>query len=73
MYHIYEDSDVKRENILNCPSKWSEPPNIYTDSGSEIINMPYREYKTIDVFKILCIVCLYTAVVVLIKAFYKSV
>lgn len=58
------------QNILNCPSKWSEHPNIYTDSGSEIINMPYRKYKTVDVFKILCIVCVYTAAVLLIKYVY---
>lgn len=61
------------QNILNCPSKWSEHPNVCTDSGSEIINTETRNYKTVDVFKILCILCLYTAVVVLIKALSKSV
>ena len=58
------------QNILNCPSKWSDHPNLYCDSGSEIINTTDRESSKIDTFKILCIMCLYTAGVVLIKYVY---
>ena len=63
-------SHNSRQNILNCPSKWSDHPNLYCDSRSEIINTPCSESSKIDTFKILCIVCLYTAVIVLMKYVY---
>ena len=65
--HISSPNNTEYQNILNCPSKWSEHPNLYNTSGFETIDVHYNDYNVIDVFKILCIVCLYTAAVFLLK------
>lgn len=65
--HKSSPNNTEYQNILNCPSKWAEHPNLYNTSGFETIDVHYNDYNVIDVFKILCIVCLYTAAVILLK------
>ena len=56
-------TDAEYDNILNCPSKWTEHPNLCNTTGFEIIETPYMLYNS----KFLWSLCLYTAVVVFMK------